>query len=286
MLFLLYFYPRSPCGERHANLVSSVLDARISIHALLAESDAVVDNIVFVPGKFLSTLSLRRATGVRVDKTQSPPNFYPRSPCGERRFSCLSTQVSFLFLSTLSLRRATKASKEGTRKAEISIHALLAESDLVQIIISGYARISIHALLAESDSGHDLRGRITQGFLSTLSLRRATHLSKFNTSQRVFLSTLSLRRATLRVTSRTRSHPNFYPRSPCGERPVQVVVVIMHALFLSTLSLRRATRIRQRNNFQQCHFYPRSPCGERHNVSAPNRPKEQFLSTLSLRRAT
>ena len=34
----------------------------------------------------------------------------------------------------------------------ISIHALLAESDLVQIIISGYARISIHALLAESDS--------------------------------------------------------------------------------------------------------------------------------------
>ena len=34
--------------------------------------------------------------------------------------------------------------------------------------------ISIHALLAESDSGHDLRGRVTQGFLSTLSLRRAT----------------------------------------------------------------------------------------------------------------
>ena len=37
----LYFYPRSPCGERLT----------------------VVYNIVFVPG-FLSTLSLRRATAV------------------------------------------------------------------------------------------------------------------------------------------------------------------------------------------------------------------------------
>ena len=56
------FYPRSPCGERHV-IASRVYEGtRISIHALLAESDAVVDNIVFVPGKFLSTLSLRRAT--------------------------------------------------------------------------------------------------------------------------------------------------------------------------------------------------------------------------------
>ena len=78
----------------------------ISIHALLAESDAVMDNIVFVPGKFLSTLSLRRATThpitilVRVvisihallaesdasegADTGHKMNFYPRSPCGER----------------------------------------------------------------------------------------------------------------------------------------------------------------------------------------------------------
>mgnify|MGYP006996293041 CR=1 FL=1 len=36
---IFYFYPRSPCGERH-NINSSVNTAdKISIHALLAESD-------------------------------------------------------------------------------------------------------------------------------------------------------------------------------------------------------------------------------------------------------
>ena len=33
------FYPRSPCGERHALDISARRGASISIHALLAESD-------------------------------------------------------------------------------------------------------------------------------------------------------------------------------------------------------------------------------------------------------
>ena len=78
---------------------------------------------------FLSTLSLRRATRVRHrDKLQG--DFYPRSPCGERRF-----------YPTL----------EG-RKTQISIHALLAESDANSRTGRQRRRISIHALLAESDS--------------------------------------------------------------------------------------------------------------------------------------
>ena len=36
------FYPRSPCGERQANAVDQILPGHISIHALLAESDASV----------------------------------------------------------------------------------------------------------------------------------------------------------------------------------------------------------------------------------------------------
>ena len=56
----------------------------------------------------------------------------------------------------------------------ISIHALLAESDVRCFSPAGCWRISIHALLAESDRVipevfHD--GML---FLSTLSLRRAT----------------------------------------------------------------------------------------------------------------
>ena len=83
--------------------------------------------------------------------------------------------VHALFLSTLSLRRATGYGQYCIRAREISIHALL----------------------AESDSGNDLGGRFRQRFLSTLSLRRATNMSIASNFKDAFLSTLSLRRATV-----------------------------------------------------------------------------------------
>ena len=39
-LSLNYFYPRSPCGERHPSVMQEIAQQRISIHALLAESDS------------------------------------------------------------------------------------------------------------------------------------------------------------------------------------------------------------------------------------------------------
>ena len=57
----------------------------ISIHALLAESDAFSVAFVFGFGAFLSTLSLRRATMIHPLLCNAKPNFYPRSPCGERQ---------------------------------------------------------------------------------------------------------------------------------------------------------------------------------------------------------
>ena len=56
----------------------------ISIHALLAESDAFAVWVSVLVGLFLSTLSLRRATGVPGPAGQHSFDFYPRSPCGER----------------------------------------------------------------------------------------------------------------------------------------------------------------------------------------------------------
>ena len=124
----------------------------------------------------------------------------------------------------------------------ISIHALLAESDLRVLDGSKSSiEISIHALLAESDN--------------------------FKSQKRT-------------------GKVNFYPRSPCGERPVP-----------------RGRHIINTN------FYPRSPCGERpclwgltgelsyisiHALLAESDPHlinctsmgRPFLSTLSLRRAT
>ena len=41
---------------------------------------------VFGFGAFLSTLSLRRATGRHRGDNRGPVDFYPRSPCGERQF--------------------------------------------------------------------------------------------------------------------------------------------------------------------------------------------------------
>ena len=78
------FYPRSPCGERL--MFAGVLphDGGISIHALLAESDLFKNHFFFCHNLFLSTLSLRRATG-----------------------KVSSVLPGLAFLSTLSLRRAT-----------------------------------------------------------------------------------------------------------------------------------------------------------------------------------
>ena len=149
--FTSYFYPRSPCGERPImqNVIFmprkflSTLSLRratgaigqlqcilgISIHALLAESDFFNAMQIKIVKIFLSTLSLRRATLCRM-LYSCPGNFYPRSPCGERP--------------PLASRTKTIST--------ISIHALLAESDLVKLVSNS---------------------NITT-FLSTLSLRRAT----------------------------------------------------------------------------------------------------------------
>ena len=101
--------------------------------------------------------------------------FYPRSPCGERLWVLRKVPLLGIFLSTLSLRRATHYDNYNLHCVEISIHALLAESDLGGMserligsvflstlslrratkyapLLLTYHLISIHALLAESDN--------------------------------------------------------------------------------------------------------------------------------------
>ena len=146
----LNFYPRSPCGERpsaaapikltrsisiHALLAESDkhrqqrgADLAISIHALLAESDQRLKKLTLKTQIFLSTLSLRRAT-----------------------YRLLQCRLCFVFLSTLSLRRATFLCMFKHHSFDISIHALLAESDNTRSRGTASSAISIHALLAESD---------------------------------------------------------------------------------------------------------------------------------------
>ena len=216
-----YFYPRSPCGERP--IFSMIHQERqiISIHALLAESDRERAPALSQSSAFLSTLSLRRATINPASHTNLPGYFYPRSPCGERR-------------DVIAVMTAAQS---------ISIHALLAESDIKPIfckINTGYfyprspcgerlsafdvlavsaLLISIHALLAESDNG-----------CGQYCIR----------AQEISIHALLAESDIRQHSEPDGSRMNFYPRSPCGERP------LIDDLEPSTT-----------------HFYPRSPCGER-----------------------
>ena len=101
--------------------------------------------------QFLSTLSLRRATAPSPPRREYYNNFYPRSPCGERLRGEHHANSQQEFLSTLSLRRATYDTYAKVLRVNISIHALLAESDNARPDIRQPCAISIHALLAESD---------------------------------------------------------------------------------------------------------------------------------------
>jgi len=73
---------------------------------------------------------LRRATQTCQIWAAPAQNFYPRSPCGERHTFCGRLLCAALFLSTLSLRRATSTKLPSGGQTFISIHALLAESDV------------------------------------------------------------------------------------------------------------------------------------------------------------
>ena len=241
-LTILYFYPRSPCGERP--VTARIIDPTFG---------------------FLSTLSLRRATN----------NVLPAyAACGISIHALLAesdeAQDGYKdtvteFLSTLSLRRATSAPVACGPDADISIHALLAESDATTANKALQKIISIHALLAESD-----------GLFSS-----------------VYLGYMN----------------NLYPRSPCGERPLELEPVpnfrfiSIHALlaesdafkqilegfgngFLSTLSLRRATESSGRIGLF-CHISIHALLAESDGgVLLSFFGRIIFLSTLSLRRAT
>ena len=146
-------------------------------------------------------------------------NFYPRSPCGERQSKVWINPCSVSFLSTLSLRRATVENPlYGNQWRFISIHALLAESDgqcSAPLFIPPY-------FYPRSPCGERQKAcqfsALKDGFLSTLSLRRATapkpHLRvPFLISIHALLAESDSLQAIVYAHSRY-----FYPRSPCGER--------------------------------------------------------------------
>ena len=146
---------------------------------------------------FLSTLSLRRATYLGAGESRNVCHFYPRSPCGERQTKTKANENRYKFLSTLSLRRATELAWFFCGGAsDFYPRSPCGERQVGQNRLRQKLAISIHALLAESDVFDPVKLAGPMLFLSTLSLRRATSAKSTPEEAKRY----------------------FYPRSPCGER--------------------------------------------------------------------
>ena len=196
----------------------------------------------YLLGKFLSTLPARGATSNPPQMPNSQPNFYPRSPRGERRadhpqrgvhahhFYPRSPRGERLSTTTGILTpqnfypRSPRGERHGrtdrsTRRRDFYPRSPRGErlgrvpADLP------HHRISIHAPREGSDSPGPAAPSWKTAFLSTLPARGATDTSSIC----------------------SQSTGNFYPRSPRGERPGGVQVC----------------------GGSLPDFYPRSPRGER-----------------------
>ena len=278
----------STLSLRRATTITGIIysDRKISIHALLAESDRPTAQLAVLPPKFLSTLSLRRATdtapvtggGVTISIHALLAESDVRNIYAVHWFSTFLSTLSLrratrafcwalpskLFLSTLSLRRATPRRKRLFHRCAISIHALLAESD------TWYN--------AQKDKQKYFYPRSPCG---ERPADRCGASCRF-----LFLSTLSLRRATCNMHSLRYCCTNFYPRSPCGERPINALLFLLALNISIHALLAESDGTGADRGWPVPHFYPRSPCGERHVFIVGVAAGVRFLSTLSLRRAT
>ena len=206
---------------------------------------------------------MRRATRGESHRRSRKPNFYPRSPCGERpqrpyvrdsktgisihallaesdRRAHVAAEARSQFLSTLSLRRATTAISAPKKSQKfLSTLSLRRATCACQTAKNGIT-ISIHALLAESDNSRHYCclkiGISIHALLAESDLRLKNRQKRHNISIHALLAESDGgKRQDLPLDT------HFYPRSPCGER--------------------HNADWRWPEYFN--HFYPRSPCGER-----------------------
>ena len=262
-----YFYPRSPCGERHHSDMGHCAPVRISIHVPLAGNVHYTFYALNVISRHFyprSPCGERRCAELR--RSAATTHFYPRSPCGERRepvWYCLTGQE---FLSTFPLRGTSLLIRPTALFMRISIHVPLAGNVTISAgRRNGCAKISIHVPLA-----------------GNVRCPRAVLHARVSISIHVPLA------GNVQISSRaTSAAAHFYPRSPCGERPAErgdhpgrcsisihvplagnvalagSTLLTLLVKFLSTFPLRGTSPNFCILALDQRYFYPRSPCGER-----------------------
>ena len=156
---------------------------------------------------------------IRILGSWAKPDFYPRSPCGERRCNQTGILSGRKFLSTLPMRGATSW---GNRLCGIP-RKFLSTLPMRGATVDAYEqrdgkKISIHAPHAGSDKHDRVLVYRTKHFYprSPCGERRGSGCPYAGGI--IFLSTLPMRGATLNALTTKSAGKHFYPRSPCGER--------------------------------------------------------------------
>ena len=238
----------------------------ISIHAPREGSDETLQSFLKGNYEFLSTLPARGATSsATIPAAVRIRDFYPRSPRGERphhsrsrgatcfisihapregsdRPSLPAPRPTMQFLSTLPARGATGVFY-GFRLhiLPISIHAPREGSDRTGCKFGQRRRISIHAPREGSD-GIDTASSTVQVDISIHAPREGSDIcERFQRQAMPDFYPRSPRGERPRPPGPTPTTWNFYPRSPRGERPTAPCTMTPAVLFLSTLPARGAT---------------------------------------------
>ena len=247
----------------------NVWELAISIHALLAESDWTAPCSPGGCGYFYprSPCGERRYASAF---PQSMQYFYPRSPCGERRVRQVILAEPFIF---------------------ISIHALLAESDSRVFMLMpsmryfyprspcGERRVGprwysgVCNFYPRSPCGERLIPTLSSHAHPGISIHALLAESDpCSERQQVLPRRISIHAllAESDTSSGAAARPSghFYPRSPCGERPQGHNPGSNKIDFYPRSPCgERLWAAKGRNG--QKYFYPRSPCGERRSPPKP-----------------
>ena len=145
-----------------------------------------------------------------------------------------------IFLSTLSLRRATILLLSDCITTQISIHALLAESDTLILFLA----FMPYDFYPRSPCGE-------RPLPALLICPPRDFYPRSPCGERPL------------GPSRLAPGAYFYPRSPCGERPVMADPLMCNLYFYPRSPCGERQAIYPSSTPPKEYFYPRSPCGER-----------------------
>ena len=263
VLLSAYFNPRSPCGERRYAARKAATSAEFQ-STLPVWGATTVLNAYGIAAEFQSTLPVWGATRIDPNSRNWLYDFNPRSPCGER---------------LLVVHKRWD-------RPNISIHAPRVGSDLFMPATSAAAALVQSTLPVWGATGR-ANGRRDHPTISIHAPRVGSDAARMilDLSDGISIHAPRVGSDSNRNDFRPRER-HFNPRSPCGERLVMDSDAYAKEIFQSTLPVWGATPPIRAPPQRSADFNPRSPCGERQDLSVAGKRAGLFQSTLPVWGAT